>query len=112
MAYKFNPLTGNFDQVNPPAFTSNISDIQTGTISITVPAIPSLEYADVGNKAIAGLVDGDHVTLMPPNAAYEDGMMFSCYVSAPDTLTINVFNGSAGPFAGTTANWRYVVIKA
>lgn len=91
---------------------NSIGTMLTGTGSITVPAILAGEHADVGNITVTGLADGDFVYVTPPNAAFEDGMMYSCYVSATNTLTINVFNGSTTTFTGSTQNWRYFVVKA
>jgi hypothetical protein len=90
---------------------STISKILTGTAAFTVGALAAGAQGD-DTITITGLRDGDFVAVTPPNAAYEDGLTFSCYVSANDTLTVCLSNTSSGSLTGSTANWRYLVIKA
>lgn len=88
-----------------------LTKILTGVGELTVGALAAGAQGD-DTLTISGLADGDFVMVTPPNAAYEDGLMFSCYVSAANTLTVAMSNTSASPLTGSTANWRYLVIKA
>lgn len=87
------------------------SNVNTGTISVTVPALAAGAIGDDAST-IVGLTDGDFIFVTPANAGFEDGLTFSCYISAADTLTINFVNNSGSTLAGSTENWRYIWIPA
>lgn len=85
--------------------------INQGTISVTVPALSPGQYGD-DSSSIPGLTDGDFIAVVPANNGFEDGLVWSCYVSATGTLTINLINTSAVTLGGSTENWRYIWIPA
>jgi hypothetical protein len=87
------------------------SNINTGTISVTVPALSPGQYGD-DSSSIPGLTDGDFIAVTPANNGFEDGLVWSCYVSATGTLTVNLINTSAVTLGGSTTNWRYIWIPA
>lgn len=89
----------------------SVAPMTTGFVSVIVPALEAGAIAD-DSSTIDGLVDGDFVFVTPPNAAFEDGLTFSCYVSAANTLTICLVNTSGDTLSGSTANWRYLIVKA
>jgi hypothetical protein len=87
---------------------AEVKAILSGTVSVTISALSAAAEEDV-DVTITGLAAGDIVTLMPPEAAMEAGVMFNCWVGAANTLSIRITNASGSSLTGSTTSWTYLL---
>lgn len=80
-----------------------------------ISASASLSFGSIASNgvgtltlSVTGAVTGKPVILGAPSAI-EAGLTWSGYVSAPDTVTVRVHNGSGGSVAPATATWTVMV---
>jgi hypothetical protein len=90
-------------------------DLQIGAsgtpMSSVISATAVLDFPSVGNNSyqdltmtLTGAVDGDPVCLGVPNGSVDSHLLFTAWVSAPDTVTVrcaNIGNTSHNPASGT-----------
>lgn len=108
---------------------SNVAALYYGNNAMTTYTIPDvsvvkegilkgtsvLDFASIAAGAVGvmtitvtGVAAGDYVTLFPP-AALAAGLVFSGYVSAANTITIRLFNGTASPIDPANATWGWMI---
>lgn len=107
------------EQINRLSDTlSYIQSVNTGSensinrfISVSVSLnYPLIAAGAVGtlNVTVAGALVGDYVTVCPPSTL-EAGLVYSGFVSAADTVTIRLFNGSGAGVDPAVASWKVLV---
>jgi hypothetical protein len=60
--------------------------------------------------SVSGLLATDTVVLEPP-AALEAGLVYIGHQVTAGTITINLYNPTAGPIDGTSRSWTYKVLR-
>jgi hypothetical protein len=60
---------------------------------------------------ITGAADGDEVSPGIPNAAFTAGLVYTMRVSAANTVTVDVYNSTAGAIDPASATFKAFVIK-
>lgn len=87
---------------------TQIKQIASGTVSVTVAALAAGAEADV-DVTITGVAAGDAIQIVPTEAASETGLMISQpWVASANTVTIRMTNASGSSLTGSTANWTYL----
>lgn len=93
----YNPTTGvvNFTvtdvQINGVTMAAN--GTLTATATLDFPSTNSNEASEL-TITVTGATDGDPVSLGTPNAVTVTGAIFTAWVSAADTVTVQYYNGS------------------
>lgn len=86
-----------------------LSKILTATASVAVPTLATLVSSDV-TMTVPGAVVGD-VVILNPQVDMPDGLHLRPYVSAADTVTINVTNASTGSISGASYSLKAVLLR-
>lgn len=92
------------------------SDIRTvfagyqATATLDFPSIAAGTVAEL-TVTVTGAVAGDSVTIGPP-VTLNAGLMASGFVSAANTVTVRVFNGTAAAVDPVSAGWKVNVIRS
>jgi len=60
---------------------------------------------------VSGAEVGDAVVAVPPTTL-ETGLVHCHFVSAADTVTTRLFNGTGSSIDPALANWRFRILKA
>ncbi|OAB78695.1 hypothetical protein [Cochleicola gelatinilyticus] len=81
------------------------------TIPLSFPPINKGRFADV-DVAVSNAVVGDACNCSP-HGGMEDYLVWNCYVSAPNTVTVRVSNirQSSSAISPSTRNWNIKIIK-
>ena len=84
---------------------------------LTLTTTATLDFANILAAAIGtttvtlrGAEPGNVVLLGPPSTI-EAGLVWSAYVSANDTITIRLYNGTGLAIDPASATWRVSVLK-
>lgn len=95
-----------------------IQQFNTGSpnkIARLLSVAATLDFPLIGVGAVAtlnvtatGAAIGDYVTVCPP-ASLEAGLVYSGFVSAADTVTIRVLNGSGAGVDPVSASWKVLI---
>lgn len=81
------------------------------TATLDFPSINAGAVA-VLTVTIRGATPGPaSLVLLGPPSTIEAGLMWSGFVSANDTVSIRLFNGTAGAINPASASWRVAVFK-
>jgi hypothetical protein len=86
-----------------------LSKILTNTASVAFGTLAAGASADV-TMTVTGAVTGD-VAIVNPQADIPDGLCLRSYVSASNTITINVTNASTGSISGASYSLKAVVLR-
>lgn len=84
----------------------NLGGIKTGTVNIDPASIAAGETLDV-DVTITGVAAGDIVHLQPPSTFEADLIVSHMEVTA-NTVTVRLYNPTAGAINGTDRTWRYL----
>lgn len=93
--------------------SSKIHTVFTGYQATATLDFPSTAAGAVSELTVTvtGAVAGDSVTIGPPTTL-NTGLMVSGFVSAADTVTVRVFNGTGAAIDPASAGWKVNVIKS
>lgn len=83
--------------------------IFTGSLTTDVASIAAGAIATIA-ITVTGAASGDPVVIGAP-AALGAGLLWSGYVSATDTVTVRIYNSTAGAIDPASATWKASVIK-
>jgi len=86
-----------------------LSRILAATANVAIPTLAEGASSDV-LMALTGAVVGD-VAILNPQADLPDGLTLRAYVSAADTVRINVTNASAASIPGATYSFKAVALR-
>lgn len=101
--------TGNVVQLSQLLVGDNgerIREISTGTISIDPPSIATVTRG-APTFTLTGAAAGDFVVMLPPSTLNDD----LCFVGADvgaNTVTVYLYNPTAGPIDDTAKTWRWL----
>lgn len=86
----------------------NISGIGVGTASLDLPSI-NADATGTATFTVTGAAAGDVVLINPDSDGFTDGLVIAqVYVSAADTVTVNVYNSTAGAVDEAATTISYV----
>lgn len=88
---------------------ATIQKILTATISTAIPTLAAGASGDV-TMSVPGAVVGD-VAIVNPQVTMPGGLRLRAYVSAADTVTISVLNGSAASITGASYSLKAVLLR-
>jgi hypothetical protein len=88
---------------------ATVSDILTATATLDFPSIASNSYSDL-TITVTGAVTGSSVHLGAPSG-FEANLTFCGWVSATNTVTVRIHNGSGGAINPASATWRATVFN-
>lgn len=91
------------------AIGATLSRILTATASVAVGTLAAGASADV-TMTVTGALVAD-VAIVNPQVDMPDGLCLRAYVSASDTVTINVTNASTGSIAGASYSIKAVLLR-
>lgn len=81
------------------------------TATLNFPSIAAATVA-VLTVTIRGATPGPNsLVLLGPPSTIEAGLIWSGFVSANDTVSIRLFNGTAGAIDPAAASWRVAVLR-
>lgn len=83
--------------------------IHTKTATLDFGSISGGATAEL-TVSISGASVGDVVVVGPPSVI-ETGLVWCCYVSSLNTVTIRLHNSTGSPVDPASASWRVAVIK-
>jgi hypothetical protein len=86
-----------------------LQKILTATASVAIPTLATLVSSDV-TMTVTGAVVGD-VAIVNPQVDMPDGLHLRPYVSATNTVTINVNNGSNASITGASYSLKAVLLR-
>lgn len=86
---------------------ADIYGIKTGQVSVNPPSIATVSRAAVA-VTITGVKVGDKVVFEPPATLNDDLLFVGARVTGDDTVTIYIYNPTAGPIDDGALNWDYV----
>lgn len=87
-----------------------LTKVEKGSVSVDLASIAASSAADA-TLTISGAAAGDSVII---NAAGLTAGLLLCqaYVSAADTVTVRLYNTTAGAIDEASATWYYTLIKS
>lgn len=84
---------------------------KVGEVSVNPANIAALGRADVVIALPAGTAAAGDMVLVQPPPTLEAGLALQrAWINAADSLTITLFNYSAGAVDGAALNWTYVIL--
>lgn len=89
------------------AVSSRIKGIKSGTVSIDPGSIATVTRG-TGAGTITGLAAGDIVVMSPPAALNDDLVFAGARVTGADTVTVYLYNPTAGAIDDTARTWDYL----
>lgn len=91
---------------------TQITKILKGTVSVN-PSSLTTDTGEILTITLTGAVAGDTVILHPPAAGIDAGIMVGqAYVSAADTVKVQLWNLTGGTVDVAAANWIYTLIRS
>lgn len=88
---------------------ASLAKILRATVSTAIPTLAAGASSDV-TMTVTGAVVGD-VAIINPQVDMPDGLHLRAYVSAADTVTINVTNASTGSITGASYSLKAVLLR-
>jgi hypothetical protein len=89
---------------------TGISAIIHGTVNVDPPSIPGSTSATF-TVTITGATVGDRIFLTPPDTIEGELVYQGAAVTAADTVTIRLYNWTAGAVDGAALTWSYLIIR-
>lgn len=86
-----------------------IKRVTAGTISLDPPSIAATSRAAV-TGTVTGVAVGDRILLEPPAALNDDLIFHGARVTAADTITVYLYNPTAGAIDDAALTWNYTWI--
>jgi hypothetical protein len=86
---------------------SNIKKIQAGTVSLDPGSIAAATRGSV-TFTLTGARAGDRVYVTMPAALEDDLLPLGARVTADDTVTVYLYNPTAGAIDGAALTWDYL----
>jgi hypothetical protein len=91
---------------------TQITGIFKGTVSVN-PSSLTTGTGELLSVTLTGAVVGDAISIHPPAAGLTTGLVIGqAYVSAADTVIIQIWNPTAGTINEGAADWIYVLIRS
>lgn len=84
-----------------------IKKVTVGTIAINPASLATLTKAAT-TFTLTGAAAGDVVLMVPPAALEDDLIPAGSVVTATDTVSVYLYNASAGPVDGASLTWTYI----
>jgi hypothetical protein len=101
--------------------SNNLEFVETSTVYTLAKTLTSTGSLDFGSVAslgnakltitVTGAADGDAVSIGVPNGSMTDGLVFTAWVSASNTVTIQVYNSTLGAIDPASGTFRASVVK-
>lgn len=88
---------------------ATLAKILTATASVAIPTLAAGASGDVA-MTVVGAVVGD-VAIVNPQVTMPGGLRLRAYVSAADTVTISVLNGSTASITGASYSLKAVLLR-
>jgi hypothetical protein len=88
---------------------ATLAKVLTATVSTAIPTLATTISSDV-TMTVTGAVVGD-VAIVNPQVDLPDGLCLRAYVSASNTVTINVTNASGGSITGASYSLKAVLLR-
>jgi hypothetical protein len=97
---------------------SAVYQVPASTLGINLKGSTTWDPASIGANSststsftVTGAAVGDPVTISKTSGSYSNGEIYFAYVSATNTVTIQLQNGSGGSFDITSATFNVTVFK-
>lgn len=91
---------------------TQITTILKGTVSVNFASMLTDTVADL-DVTVTGAAVGDIVLMQPPAADMTAGLIIGqAWVAAANTVTVRIFNQSAGTIDEAAATWNYLLIRS
>lgn len=101
--------------------SGNLEFVDSSTVYILAKTLQGSGTLDFGSIAagatetltitLTGVTDGDVVSLGVPNSAKTAGLIYTAWVSATDTVSIEAYNSTGSAIDPTSATFKVAVIK-
>lgn len=101
---------GNDIAANKAGLASLNARLLSASASLDFPSIAATTGSATLTVTVAGAAVGDRVTLAPPSTL-PAGMIPTGYVSTADTVSITLFNNTAGAVDPAAMTWGVTVLK-
>lgn len=89
-----------------------ITKIVKGTVAVN-PSSLTTGTGEILTVTLTGAAVGDAVILHPPAAGLTTGLLIcQAYVSATDTVKVQIWNPTGGTIDEASANWIYTLIRS
>ena len=88
---------------------ATLQKVLTATVSVAIGTLAAGASADV-TMAVPGAVAGD-VAIVNPQVSMPGGLRLRAWVSAADTVTISVLNGSTASITGASYSLKAVLLR-
>jgi len=83
--------------------------VRTGTIAVDPASIAATTRGAI-TFTLTGAKVGDVIVAQPPAALNDDLVFCGADVTADNTVTLYIYNPTAGPIDDTSQTWRYLWI--
>jgi hypothetical protein len=87
--------------------SSPIKAVQAGTASLDPGSISTVSRGSV-TFTLTGAASGDAIVMMPPSALNDDLIFCGADVTSANTVTVYLYNPTAGSIDDTARTWKYV----
>ena len=91
---------------------TQITYMKKGTVSVN-PSSLTTGTGELLSVTLTGAVVGDAISIHPPAAGLTTGLLIAqAYVSAADTVIIQIWNPTAGTINEGAADWIYTLTRS
>jgi hypothetical protein len=95
--------------IDSPTGNTAVRGFLSGTISLDPASIAATTRGTV-TFTLTGAASGDAIIMMPPSGLNDDLVFCGADVTAANTVTVYLYNPTAGAINDTASTWRYVWI--
>ena len=89
---------------------NTVGNLTKGTVSLNPASINATTRGSV-TFTLTGAAAGDLIVMMPPSTLNDDLIYCGADVTAADTVTVYLYNPTAGGIDDTAQTWNYVWIS-